>query len=82
MPRPAWCQRRELERWLQRNGFRRLPNKSTDHAHYELRGHKITVVAGRDSVTANEATTTVRTLEKLGFRRQDVRRALRRKGRG
>jgi hypothetical protein len=75
--RPAWCARRHLESWLRRNGFRRLPNKSTDHAHYELRGHKVTVVTGRDSVSANEATTTVRTLEKLGFDRREVRLALR-----
>ena len=80
MPRPTWCKRSDLDRWLRGHGFRRLPNGSTDHAHYELDGHKVTVVAGRDAVTANEATTTIRILEKLGFRRQDVRRALRRKG--
>lgn len=82
MPRPAWCKRRDLDRWLRGHGFRRLRNGSTDHAHYERDGHKVTVVAGRDSVTAQEATTTLRTLEKLGFRREDIRQALRPRGRG
>jgi predicted RNA binding protein YcfA (HicA-like mRNA interferase family) len=78
MPRPSYCVRRDLERWLLRNGFSRAP-WSGDHAHFERAGHKVTLVAGRSHVTANEALSTIRTLEKLGFDRRAVRRALRRK---
>ena len=77
MPRPSYCTRRDLERWLLRNGFRRAP-WSGDHAHFKRDGHKVTLVA-RSQVTANEAMSTIRTLEKLGFDRGTVRRALRRR---
>lgn len=78
MPRPSYCARRDLERWLLRNGFRRAP-WSGGHAHFERDGHKVTLVAGRSHVTANEALSTIRLLEKLGFDRYAVRRAVRRK---
>jgi predicted RNA binding protein YcfA (HicA-like mRNA interferase family) len=78
MPRPSYCARRDLERWLLRNGFRRAPS-SGDHDHFERDGHKVTVVAGRSHVTANEAMSTIRVLEKLGYQRRTVRSALRRK---
>ena len=69
--RKEYCKRRHILAVLRDLGFQEVES-SGDHDHYALRGHKVTVVA-RDWVTHNEAMSTVRTLERMGFDRREIR---------
>jgi hypothetical protein len=74
--RKEYCKRRHLLSLLRDLGFRQVET-SGDHDHFALDGHKVTVVA-RDWVTHNEALTTVRVLERMGFDRREVRARIKR----
>lgn len=66
--------------WLKRQGFVALPRNKTGHAHFThpQTGVKVTVTAhGRGELTKNEELSILRTLERCGYRRTEVREEIR-----
>ena len=67
---PAEVTRRQLERWLLRNGFVLKPGGSTSHR--QFRGHGVTVTLpghGPADLTKKHVGMIVRRLEQAGFER-------------
>lgn len=71
-------ERKQLVKWLLKNGFAELPRKATGHRHFEQRGVKVTVVDhGSPSVEPKHISLLARQLAPLGFDPKKVKKDLR-----
>lgn len=67
----------DVIRWLLANGFKEVTGKSTGHRFFERDGIKLTLLGhGRNDIPKQHVAQILRALEKLGYRRSDVRKQL------
>jgi predicted RNA binding protein YcfA (HicA-like mRNA interferase family) len=65
---PAQVERRDVEAWLLRSGFVRLPGKKSGHAQYSGHGIKITLPAhGPQDLTKKHVALITRQLRAVGL---------------
>ena len=66
--------RRELVRWLLREGAVRL-KRADGHKHFDLRGHHVVVVGhGPQTHSATSLSLVMKQLEQAGYKREQLRR--------
>jgi len=67
--------RRELERWLLREGATRV-KRADGHKHFMLRGHHVVVLGhGPQTLSATSVSLVMKQLEQAGYTRERIRRA-------
>jgi hypothetical protein len=66
--------RRELERWLLREGATRV-KRADGHKHFLLRGHHVVVLGhGPQALSATSVSLVMKQLEQAGYTRERLRR--------
>ncbi len=66
--------RRELERWLLREGATRV-KRADGHKHFTLRGHHVVVLGhGPQALSATSLSLVMKQLEQAGYTREQLRR--------
>ena len=66
--------RRELERWLLREGATRV-KRADGHKHFTLRGHHVVVLGhGPQTLSATSVSLVMKQLEQAGYTREQLRR--------
>jgi hypothetical protein len=67
--------RRELERWLLREGATRV-KRADGHKHFTLRGRHVVVLGhGPQTLSATSLSLVMKQLEQAGYSREELRRA-------
>ena len=70
--------RRQLIRWLERNGFAREPRVASGHGQWKRANLKVTVVMhGSSDISQKDVSILIRALERAGFDRAKVQQELR-----
>jgi predicted RNA binding protein YcfA (HicA-like mRNA interferase family) len=79
---PNQVTRQGLERWLRRNGFVLQPGAASGHRKWTREGSVSVTVPGHgpNDLTKKHVGMVVRTLERAGFSRAEILRALRAEG--